>query len=53
MLRACETGDLPEITAIYRGAVLMGAASFQIERTAALTGGGRRVGTGSEPVRPA
>jgi L-amino acid N-acyltransferase YncA len=31
IIRACETGDLPEITAIYRDAVLTGTASFEID----------------------
>ncbi|KXF76617.1 GCN5 family acetyltransferase [Paramesorhizobium deserti] len=31
VLRDCEAGDIPEITAIYRHAVLTGSASFEIE----------------------
>jgi phosphinothricin acetyltransferase len=31
IIRACETGDLAEITAIYRDAVLTGTASFEID----------------------
>lgn len=31
IIRACEAGDLPEITAIYRDAVLTGTASFEID----------------------
>nr|WP_245419448.1 GNAT family N-acetyltransferase [Phyllobacterium salinisoli] len=31
LLRNSETGDIPEITAIYRHAVLTGSASFEIE----------------------
>ena len=31
IVRACAAGDLPEITAIYRDAVLTGTASFEID----------------------
>ncbi|PRD42623.1 GNAT family N-acetyltransferase [Phyllobacterium phragmitis] len=31
ILRNCEAGDIPDITAIYRHAVLAGSASFEIE----------------------
>ena len=31
IIRACDTRDLPEITAIYRHAVLTGTASFEID----------------------
>jgi phosphinothricin acetyltransferase len=31
IIRPCETRDLPEITAIYRDAVLHGTASFEID----------------------
>lgn len=42
IIRACETRDLPEITAIYRDAVLTGTASFETEPPEATEMGRRR-----------